>query len=114
MAADAVNDDPFEGAILVEDDPFKDAVPQPSFEAAFPTNMYDGLSLGEAMERYKDIVYRKDENGEHTRELNPNIELVGNSHRFVREDGSDSLIPEPETSFMGGAKMLSPFPKNLP
>lgn len=106
MAADAVNDDPFEGAILVEDDPFKDAVSQPSFEAAFPTNMYDGLSLGEAMDRYKDIVYQKDENGEHTRELNPNIELVGNSHRFVREDGSDSLIPEPETSFMGGARML--------
>ena len=79
MAADAVNDDPFEGAILVEDDeadPFADAVPQPSFEAAFPTNMYDGLSLGEAMDRYKDIVYQKDENGEHTRDLNPNIELV--------------------------------------
>jgi len=109
MAADAVNDDPFKDAILVEDDeddPFKDAVSQPSFEAAFPTNMYDGLSLGEAMDRYKDIVYQKDENGEHTRDLNPNIELVGNSHRFVREDGSDSLIPEPETSFMGGAKML--------
>ena len=78
----------------------------PSFEAAFPTNMYDNLSLGEAMDRYKDIVYKKDENGEHTRELNPNIELVGNSHRFVREDGSDSLIPEPQTSLMGGAKML--------
>ena len=71
-------------------------ISQPSFEAAFPTNMYDGLSLGEAMDRYKDIVYRKDENGAHTRELNPNIELVGNSHRFVREDGSDSLIPEPK------------------
>jgi hypothetical protein len=81
-------------------------LPPPSFEAAFPTNMYDGLSLGEAMDRYKDIVYQKDENGEHTRELNPNIKLVGNSHRFVREDGSDSLIPEPETSLMGGAKML--------
>lgn len=109
MAADAVNDDPFEGAILVEDDetdPFADAVSQPSFEAAFPTNMYEGLSLGEAMDRYKDIVYQKDENGEHTRELNPNIELVGNSHRFVREDGSDSLIPEPQTSLYGGAKLM--------
>ena len=78
----------------------------PSFEAAFPTNMYDDLSLGEAMDRYKDIVYQKDENGEHTRELNPNIELVGNSHRFVREDGSDSLIPEPQTSLYGGAKLM--------
>ena len=109
MAADAVNEDPFEGAILVEDDeadPFADAVSPPSFEAAFPTNMYDNLSLGEAMDRYKDIVYQKDEDGNHTRELNPNIELVGKSHRFVREDGSDSLIPTPETSLMGGARML--------
>ena len=109
MAADAVNDDPFKDATVVQedaDDPFKDAVSQPSFEAAFPTNMYDGLSLGEAMDRYKDIVYQKDENGEHTRELNPNIELVGNSHRFVREDGSDSLIPEPQTSLYGGAKLM--------
>jgi len=96
-------DDPFAGGVVTDADPFAGGVLSPMF----PTDMYDDIPYSEAAETYKNILFEKDEDGEFTGKLNTNVDkgLLNYSYKD-EQTGKTTLIPFPQTSFIGSVKRL--------